>query len=271
MQTHRYRGLQFDVPMLAASGLTFAPEKCARVLPRADASTWDPERYARPSAPARLGAVSDPAAFSRPRGVRVLDMPVKLAGSSVYRLPAELRPWSDLVRQIATVEHASNPYVDECFAYLTIDQGVVRPGVTQRNGGCHVDGFQGARIAQKTRCNRSYVVSDTTPTVFYRQPFDLVMRGRLDAARHDFFAELDLQARSACEERSRAHEVMLMDAYTVHRADPLRGAAPRHRTFFRLTFDPKVFDRLGNTPNPMLPTGWEMIPRDVHESLVRFR
>lgn len=271
MLTHHSRGLRFDVPTLAGSGVIFPIAKCERVLPFADTADWSVEGFGRANGPVFVGLVSDPEQFSLPRGVRVLDMPVKRAGSAVYYLPDEVVPWAGIVRRIAEVEHASNPYVDECFAYLTVDQGVVQPGTTQRNGGCHVDGFQGARIAQKTRCNRSYVVSDTTPTVFYRQQFDLVAGGRLDSAKHDFFAELDLQARSACEERSRPHEVVLMDAYTVHRAEVLSSTTALHRTFFRLSFDPKVFDRLGNTPNPLLSTGWEMTIRDVHASLSRFR
>ena len=271
MQTYSYRGLRFDAPTLAAAGETFAVEKQDRVLPRADAAEWTPKGYAKAGGPTRVGRVPDPHSFSLPRGVRVLDLPVKVAGSDTYCLPREVLPWKNLIRQIAAVEHASNPYIDECNAYLTIDQGVVQPGTTQRNGGCHVDGFQGARIARKTRCNRSYVVSDTTPTVFYRQKFDLVAGGRLDVAKHDFFAEMDLQARSSCEERSRPHEVVLMDAYTVHRAEMLTSATAQHRTFFRLTFDPKVFDRLGNTLNPLLVTGWQMVQRDVHETLLRFR
>jgi hypothetical protein len=30
--------------------------------------------------------------------------------------------------------------MDKFFAYITIDQGIINPGETQRNPGCHVDG-----------------------------------------------------------------------------------------------------------------------------------
>jgi hypothetical protein len=56
--------------------------------------------------------------------------------------------------------------------------------------GCHTDGFQGARITPKLRSDRSYVVSNTLPTVFYLQPFAV---GHLDPARHNFFLDFDRQ------------------------------------------------------------------------------
>jgi len=40
------------------------------------------------------------------------------------------------------------------------------------------------------------------------------------------------------------------------------------RTFFRLSYSPRMFDRLGNTHNPLFDYSWPMVPRDFH-SLVK--
>jgi hypothetical protein len=38
------------------------------------------------------------------------------------------------------------------------------------------------------------------------------------------------------------------------------------RTWVRLSFEVRIFDRLGNTHNPMFAYDWPMVPRDI-ESL----
>ncbi len=68
------------------------------------------------------------------------------------------------IKKISVTEFAAKAH-----AYITIDQGLIEPGSTQRKGGAHVDGFQGARINPKNEINYSYIVSNLTPTACYDQ------------------------------------------------------------------------------------------------------
>jgi len=259
-----YRGIVFSIPRLTPDGITFWPEHSILVNAGGDSpilqavdTIWDVGRLSETRRPLHVGVVKNPAQFSFPRGTRILDMPIKFPGFD-YRLPVETLPWADVITEMARHEHTINPNIDEYFAYLTIDQGVVRAGEMQRKEGCHVDGFQGARVAKKVKINRSYVVSDAVPTVFHEQPF---MVEKLDEERDNFFLEFDLQAELAQERRFSPYSIMCMDAYTVHKAD----IAPitLHRTFLRLSYSVRVFDRLGNAHNGMFDYSWEMMARDI--------
>lgn len=201
--------------------------------------------------------------------LRILDMPVKFPGSNEYRLPKEVLPFLDIIKTIAKFEHnvCDNELGSalEYFAYLTIDQGYISKGVTQRREGCHVDGFQGARIETKTKVNRSYTVSNVEPTEFFIQPFQT---NHLDDKVHNFFLDFDEQANEEFLWRPEPNQIVLMDAYTVHRAPVMKENAKR--VFLRLSYDVKEFDRKGNTHNPMFDYHWNMVARDIQNTLVKY-
>jgi hypothetical protein len=190
---------------------------------------------------------------------RCLDMPIRLAGDTAYRLPDEWTPLVPVIGNILAIEHANNEHWADYHAYLTVDCSTVEADGQQRNGGLHVDGFQGARIDPKTKVTRNYVATSNGGTRFYPQLFN----ADLDDATFNLFEGFDLQA----GEPQVAHEnvVCFMDAYTVHES----GLAARTglRTFLRVTFDLKPFDRLGNTRNAMIDYDWDMVARTVHETL----
>lgn len=217
-------------------------------------------------APLSVGPVAIEArkAFEQPTGVRVLDMPIKFPGSEV-RLPAAFTGFTPVLQQLLDFELAINPSCyDEYYGYLTIDQGWIDNDELLREAPCHVDGFQGARWEPKVRCNHSYTVSNCVPTLYYVQPFDF--RG-LDPAVHDYFWEMNCQVadtNSAHIWRPAPWEITLMDAYSVHRGD--EASQPVFRTFLRLSFEARIFDRLGNAHNPLFHYDWPMVIRDI-ESL----
>lgn len=264
---YAYRDLKFDVPNLSNKGTSFTPkERLTFVSKTSTKETWDQDHFSKPGALKNFGTVSNPESFSVRNNVRILDMPIKLPGSDIYRVPSCCLQWLPAIKQIASLEHSTNPEIDFYHAYLTIDQGWVSPGSTQRNKGCHVDGFQSARIEEKTFLNRSYVISDILPTVFYNQGFQV---SKLNSKKHDFFVEMDLQAKEENAWCPKPYEIVLMNAYNVHRAQFADKLI--YRTFFRISYDVKIFDRLGNTHNPMFDYNWKMIPRDVHETLENYR
>ncbi len=65
------------------------------------------------------------------------------------------------------------------------------------------------------------------------------------------------------------YEIYLMNAYLVHEGTEARQAG--FRTFLRVSFDVKEFDRLGNTHNPMFDYNWGMAPRETQSGLLEYQ
>jgi hypothetical protein len=273
-----YRGKHFTLPQLSDTGTCFVgrPGHAPAVDPAHPIianlnGIWDLAQFQVARRPVSLGVLSagELAELSQPGLPRVLDMPIKFPGSDV-RVPAELARVVPTLRRIFDAEAALNrSCLDEYYAYLTVDQGPVSPGRLQREAPCHVDGFQGARWCPKVRCNHSYVVADAVPTTYYVQPFDF---SGLDEARHNFFWEMNRQVAltgSRHAWRPRPGELCLIDGYTVHRGSP--ASEPVVRTWIRVSFEVRIFDRLGNAHNPMFAYDWPMVRRDIEGlSLVAF-
>lgn len=191
---------------------------------------------------------------------RCLDMPLRLAGSAEYRLPKEWWGFQEIIQDIIAVEHQHNPNWVEYNTYLTIDCKYVDPEEQQRHGGLHVDGFQGERILEKTKINRNYVATSNGGTRFYPQRFIVA-----DPKFFNVFEGFDLQAEEFIIAKPNC--IYFMDAYTVHESGfaEFKGL----RTFIRITYDVKDFDRLGNTHNSSIDYSWDMTERNVHEALAR--
>ena len=271
MEEIGYRGKHYTIPALDTAGaLTIEARPGVDVdLPESSpildkiGSVWDVENFKIPRQPVRLGHVPESAraAIHRPGMPRTLDMPIKFPGSP-YRVPAAFAQLEWLLQRVADIEAVINPrHHDEFYCYMTVDQGDVPAGSLQREAPCHVDGFQGARWTPKVRINHTYTISDVLPTAYYVQPFDFT---GLDEARHNFFWEMNRQVaetNSAHEWHADPWELTLMDAYTVHRGAAAPVATPR--TWIRLSFEVRIFDRLGNARNPLFRYDWPMHPRDI--------
>lgn len=271
-----YRGKSFSMPTLSNHGFIIVPDAARNKGNLGNAkesavvadlgSIWDLEKFKKARRP--LSVAHMPAhvmaSFSKPGMPRILDMPIKFPGTE-YRVPQEFVQLFSVLKIIADHRAALHvPGDDEFYAYLTVDQGWVEPGVLQREAPCHVDGFQGARWDPKVRLNHTYTMGDAVPTTYYEQPFDFTL---LDEKTHNFFWEMNrivaaTKSRHAVTPQN--GELTLMDAYCVHRGSP----APErlYRTWIRLSFEVRKFDRLGNAHNPMFDYDWEMVPRDI-ESL----
>ena len=222
---------------------------------------FDIERFGA-SLPTIVGTVADRRTLDG-LNLRVLDMPVRFPGSEDYRLPREFLALAPLLKQIVQHERAINSRYEEYYAYLTVDVGTVAAGTSQRRGGLHVDGFQGARITQKTFVNSSYLVANVLPTIFSQQRYRV---GRLDIAKHNFFHAFDRQAKPENEWQAHPYQIVRADAHCVHRAAVASRAI--RRVFLRVSFDTKVFDRLGNTHNDLFDYDWEMVKRGVQATLL---
>lgn len=192
--------------------------------------------------------------------LRCLDMPLRLAGDNVYHIPEQWAGLTDLIYSIIKTEQSHNANWKDYFTYLTVDSKYVNAGEQQRHGGLHVDGFQGERIDPKTKITRNYVGTINGGTVFYNQKFNVV-----DPRKFNVFQGFDLQAEPTSQIVAEPDYIYFMNAYSVHES----GYAARNglRTFIRVTFDLKEFDREGNTHNPMINYKWPMFNRLIHEEL----
>lgn len=273
LQKTAYRGKHFTMPQFSSEGgvcfegvaeLNTAPIPTDSPIVQTLNEPFNLAHFKTPRRPVSLGILppEERKILRRSNGApRTLDMPIKFPGSD-FRIPKELAAYAPIIRRVANFERAVNPRCyDEYYCYLTIDMGMVDPGQLQREAPCHVDGFQGARWQPKVRGNHTYTVSNAIPTNYYVQPFDF---DELDESKHDFFWEMNYQVaatNSAHAWQAENYELTMMDCYSVH-----RGSQADHRvfrTFVRISFEVRVFDRLGNAHNPLFAYDWPMVPRDI--------
>ena len=195
-------------------------------------------------------------------GVRVLDLPIKMAGDSRYLVPIELQPYRAIIQSAIDVETQVNPSINDYLCYITVDSSQVEANTTQRRGGLHVDGFQGSRLGEPLLLDHSFLIYDCLPTQFYEGPFDV---RDVDISKYNVFYEFDKRALNMIPVSFDSHQLLFVDAYTVH-----AGVHAPHnlkRTFIRISFSVREFDRLGNTHNPLFEYNWSMVERRVEESL----
>lgn len=271
-----YHGKHFTIPEHTKEGIEiFADKNKNLIIPPtkeqspiiADLnSIWDINHFLTPRKPVSLGKLSpeELAVFATPGVARTLDMPIKFPGTH-FRIPKSLEQFAHVIEKVAHYEATINEACfDEYYCYMTVEQGLVHPNTLQREAPCHVDGFQGARWNPKTRINHTYVVGDEIPTTYYIQPFDL---RALDEAKHNFFWEMNnivAKTKSIHAWTPEKGEINLIDAYTVHRGSEAQEQT--FRTWVRLSFEVRKFDRLGNAHNPLFDYDWDMVKRDI-ESL----
>lgn len=278
-----YNNKHYTLPILCPQdGISFQPQFDPNIIIPTQSpiiqtmnQVWDLQNFATPRQPVSAGFISESArAFMFNSLVvvpRILDMPIKLSGSLEYRIPRIARQFMPAIQQIANYQLAANPdgNIDE-LCYITIDGGWVEPGNLQREAACHVDGFQGARWIPKRKVNHTYTFSNVLPTFYYVQPFDF---SQLDERKHNFFFEMNDQVQdsdSAFAWQPQPFEIVLMDGYTVHRGSEATKRVFRY--FVRLSYEVRIFDRMGNAHNPLFDYNWEMVERDIEQlNLVRFR
>lgn len=210
-------------------------------------------------APISLGMHESPG-FSEPFSVS--DMLIKEPGSSC-RVPLELAGINAILSTCLAAERIINSNYDEYYAYLTVQYSETTIGQAKRGHGAHSDSIQGPRISPKVVPEHGYVFADKDPTKFYVQPFDL--RG-LDPDKDWLVTKLKDQANEANAIRLAVGELALFDAYTIHSG--VESEKEGMRTFFRLLFSVRQFDRLGNTINPSFDyRGWNFQPRPIPTTL----
>ena len=220
---------------------------------------WDPAKYLVPRAPIDIGVVPDldaldqafpPLVFEseyRQTGTPVIDMPIKFPGSQ-FRVPAAFCRYAELLQQVVDYEAGVNVFMDRYFCYLTIDQAWVKTGKFHRRPGAHFDGIQGLRYQPKLWPDHCYIVSsDTgTGTTFYIQGFDF---RDANVAAVNWRPLVHSLADEQTTVVAKAGHIYLIDAYVAHRCT--QSPTDVWRTFVRVEFSLKIYDKLGNSINPL--------------------
>lgn len=210
----------------------------------------------------RIDSVIRKKSFSKFQGIRCLDMPIKMAGDDEYRIPLEFNQFIEPISKIINYEKVHNDRLKDFYAYLTVDQTETMMGDCHREPGLHVDGFQGARINPKVICDRSYIITDCDCPSFWNQGFGVT---GLDESKDNFFLEFDKQKNLTNKMDALPYEIYFMDCYAVHSAN--RATQPK-RTFLRLSFSVRQYDRLGNSHNNCFLYDWKMVKRDTPDNLI---
>ena len=219
----------------------------------------------------------------------VLNMPIKMPNSDII-IPPELQLINKLIIMITSFElaikslilennlllfqslkmrysditpenfiSAGNKLFDDYWMYLTIDSGEIEPGKTQRNSGVHIDGIQGSRYKKKFLNDHCFIIADSIPTKFFNFKFD-VPKDEFGNPDYDinWYEKSKGSLRDDMTTLSKKHdhktydEGIFMSGLQLHEADMNTKPYPIKRTFFRLEFVQKAYDRIGDTINPIL-------------------
>lgn len=174
-----------------------------------------------------------------PEFMFVQDMPISMPRAGL-RIPAQLRCFEPLVNAAMEVEWLSGHYV-----YLTAKHFYATTESAGRPG-WHLDGFGVSDI--------SYVWSDSSPTEFCIQHFDLSSDCDIS------MQEMEEQAHPKNIRTYAVGSLLRLDATVVHRV-PAK-VEPGIRTFAKVSFSEHQYRLEGNAHNYLFDYDWPMVPRN---------
>lgn len=185
------------------------------------------------------------------KGIRVLDMPIYMPKQG-WKIPEELKQFQGLIDLTKKNEELFG-YQDTHYVYITVDQKVVSKGKTGRRKGLHTDAF-GGQIGEEV--THTYIVSDVMPTVFYNDTFPL---SSLDC--QTSLEEFKLYAKRPVYYPCK--QLLMLDPYVVHESP--YATQDTQRTFVKVSYSRKKYNREGNTINKLFDYDWEFVPRDANK------
>ena len=222
---------------------------------------WAPQHYEAYGAdqPLIIGRAS-PALLDAPKQ-KLNDMHVKDKGNNDYQIPAKIIGQPELmalVRQVHQHQKTVNERIEDFHVYVTVSQSPVKKATSQRRAGIHIDGVQGAKwTGYNYKPDRHYIVCSALPTIYHLGKFAL---GPLDMAQDNLFTHLRQCLRDNpagfTQFTPQPYDICFMHAYHAHEV-ARAAAAVSQRTFVRITYSQLVYDRLGNTVNPLIKNDWD--------------
>ena len=142
---------------------------------------------------------------------------------------------------------------DNRYIYLTIDQNIVSPGKTLREAGWHLDGLQGDEVSVKKNADYQFIWSDSLPTKFCTQEFDI---DELDLSKVNAFKFLGKQVIESRCYLLNPNTIYLMNPYHLHEAS--QAKTETFRKFVRLSFTQTPITSVKMTINPDMIYNYEI-------------
>lgn len=238
---------------------------------------WNTADLARVNLPIITGKITSTklqAAFSRRTNAQVFDMPIYMPGQG-WKIPTELAPYYNVIAKIVAAESLANKALTDCNAYITIDCGIVFPQGLARRGGLHVDGFLTRANARASKDNiiwgdNTYVVSDVASlqTEFYPGPFDLSAINIDDP--QAVLNAFDTQGRTMSYKQYDPYDIVRLTTNNVHAVHANMSNMYLQRSFLKMTFSERLFNRGGNTINPGFNYQFTYVPRGTDRNTQNF-
>lgn len=242
-----------------------------------DRTPWDLRQLKFKNLPIIVGKVftsQHQIDFSNPNKFQVFDMPIYMPGQG-FKIPAEFRPILPIITRIISAEGTCNPNIGKCNAYITLDSGLVHPDTYARREGLHVDGFLTHTNSVQSKDgtlwgDNTYIVSDAEElqTEFYPGPFDLAHVDVNNAS--DVLQALAEQGKQMSYKQAHAYDIVKLTTNNVHAVHPNNTEYCIQRSFLKMTFSERLFNRLGNTINPHLQYQFAYVPRTAERNTQNF-
>jgi hypothetical protein len=225
---------------------------------------WDVGHFDQVNMPEVIGAV--PLACMVNQGLRFLDMPIHMPGVG-WRVPPRLARYERMIQMAKDREAMFESGVggstgwSALYVYITVDQKFVPASTYGRRPGPHSDAYEDVALMlspMTTPVAHTYICMDCVPTEFY--PATTFGLGRATSCVDSLKSFERTAARAAATRTFPPGTLLRLDPFVVHRA----ALAPEdvQRTFVKISFSEKRYNRQGNTHNPLFAYDWVMKPRD---------
>ncbi len=222
---------------------------------------WNPEHYKIPRGPIQVERFSPEICMRATQDLptelcNIRSMPIKRPYMDKIVVPNNFEQFADMIQVVCDYQASLQMYTER-HAYLTVNQGLVEPQLTQRIPGVHADGLQvGESII--VRPEQSYSCAfGLLQTVFYpSQAIDFQVLPADKRAYAAYISQMTDTSRDVVF--SEEGVLYLWDSYTLHASPPNMSNVPVPRTFFRIEFSDREFggpDTVTGTsltPNPFL-------------------
>jgi len=194
--------------------------------------------------------------FNKKTNLCVYNMLIRTPESAEIIIPSELEHSKEAIKLMSN--HAisiinkyklNNPkFMDNFKFYLTYDQKTLNSGEQHRGPNPHTDDIQGPRYNNdKSRVGFEYILSDNTPTIFYKNPTELSFSNE---NKEDLWNLIEDNADEMATYKAEINKVGFMNFYQIHRGDYVQTKTDR--TFIKLCVTEKLFDADSDTVNPHL-------------------
>lgn len=174
-----------------------------------------------------------------------LHMPVKLAGSSLLRVPKRLACFEHMI-YLSMTDFEDIDHDLDYNIYLTAKSLYVTPDYIGGREGWHIDGFG--------TDDKTYIWSDKLETEFCVQEFSLS-----DDCSYSM-TQMEEQAQESNIKTYGEGALLALDTSHVHRCP--KADRVMRRTFAKVTFSKDRFDLKGNSHNHLLDYDWYMFERN---------